>query len=109
MDFTQFQILLGIYGGLFLYPILQVFAIWRTRGWWRALALLPLVAMLPVLFSPLLNLAHGSNMWPVLLIFAVWRILGVLAYLIGLLVADAILSRTLGSNHTVCTGYLKAP
>ena len=90
MDYTDFLIPVGIYGGIFGYPILQFFAVKRMRGWWRVLALLPLIVMLPVLCSAFLGLYRGANLWPIILIFvAPW----VLAYLIALLVVHAVFSR----------------
>jgi uncharacterized integral membrane protein len=86
MDITTFLIPIVIFGGIFGYPILQFLAIKRTRGGWRVLALLPLVAMIPVLIVTFLGLVQGSHLWPIILIFVAPAIL---AHLIVLLVVHA--------------------
>ena len=71
------------YGGIFVYPILQFWAIKRLRGWWRIVALLPLVPMVGILCLTGLMYSQGdNNMWPIpLLMF----LLAALPYLILIL------------------------
>jgi hypothetical protein len=91
MDFTTFLIPIGIFGGILGYPFLQFLAIKRMQGGWRVLALLPLLAMIPVLFVTFLGLLQGSNIWPIILIFVAPPIL---AYLIVLLVVHAVVQKS---------------
>ena len=60
----------AIWGGLLVYPVLQYIALRRLRGrWWRAMAILPLIPMAPVLAVTLVAILQNSNMWPIWLIF----------------------------------------
>ncbi len=59
-----------IFGGLFGYPVLQVWASARMKGMWRILSFLPLLVMGPVLFVTIKDLCHGSNLWPIFLILS---------------------------------------
>ena len=67
--FAATLIPVGLFGGLFGYPILQVRMIRRTRGGWRALAWLPVPLMACVLGVTLYAFAKQSNVWPIILIF----------------------------------------
>ena len=51
------------------YFILQIRAFRRWEGGWRMLALVPLVATVPIVAYTLLAYAAGSNLWPLLMIF----------------------------------------
>jgi hypothetical protein len=86
MDATNTLIAVGIYGGIFGYPILQLLALIRLRGWWRALAAIPLTVMVPVLLITFRACYHQSNLWPLPLIFIAPP---VLVYLIVLLCVEA--------------------
>jgi hypothetical protein len=61
-------ILIGGFAAL-SYPALQVNALRRTRGVWRALAAVPLLPMGYIVVITALALGKGSNLWPILLIF----------------------------------------
>jgi hypothetical protein len=52
------------------YFFLQILMAARYRGRWRLLALLPLVAMVPLALDAALAYAAGSSAWPGLLILA---------------------------------------
>jgi hypothetical protein len=60
-----------IIGGLaaFAYPVLQVRAFRRMRGYWLVLAAVPLLPMFYIIVVTALALGEGSNLWPILLIF----------------------------------------
>src|SRR5690606_14363228 len=51
------------------YLVLQPLLLWRWRGGWRKLAMLPLVISLPVLLYTLFALAAVSNLWPLVMLF----------------------------------------
>jgi hypothetical protein len=89
MDATSILIAVGIYGGIFGYPVLQLYALIRLRGWWQALAAIPLTVMVPVLVITFRAFYHQSNLWPLLLIFIAPP---VLVYLIVLLCVQARIS-----------------
>jgi len=97
MSFSGVLIAVGIYGGIFGYPVLQVLAIVRLRGGWRILAFLPLVVMTPVLIVTFVGFHQDSNLWPLYLIFVAPVIL---AYLIILLVAHAAVRRSSQSGSS---------
>ncbi|MBI2997645.1 MAG: hypothetical protein HYY46_04210 [Deltaproteobacteria bacterium] len=67
--FVEALIPVGMLGGVFVYPILQFFAVRRMRGFWRFLALVPLVPMGYVLTVTFYAFYKESNVWPILLIF----------------------------------------
>jgi hypothetical protein len=52
------------------YFFLQVLTAWRYRGQWRALALVPLLVMVPLAIHAGLAYASGAPGWPVLLVLA---------------------------------------
>jgi len=45
MDSGAVMIMVGFWGGVLAYPILQFIAVKRMRGGWRVLAYLPLILM----------------------------------------------------------------
>lgn len=49
-NLDRFTMLFGfaLSGGPLLYLLLQIIAIWRTRGWWRFAALLPFITAIPL-------------------------------------------------------------
>jgi hypothetical protein len=51
------------------YFVLQPLLIWWWTGGWRIVALVPLIATVPLFGHAMLALAAGSNLWPILLIF----------------------------------------
>lgn len=51
------------------YPVLQLIALWRLRGWSRLFSLLPLIFILPTYIFCLDALSHQSNLWPLWAIF----------------------------------------
>lgn len=51
------------------YLVLQPLLLWRWRGGWRKVAMLPLVIALPVLLYTLFALVAGSNLWPLVMLF----------------------------------------
>lgn len=51
------------------YPILQIIAFWRLRGWPRLISAVPIAVMLPTYAFCLDALSHGSNLWPLRAIF----------------------------------------
>jgi hypothetical protein len=61
-------ITLGMWCAL-LYPILQVAAILRSRGWWRVSGMVPLLVMLPTYMFTWIGYIEGSNLWPLWMIF----------------------------------------
>lgn len=76
-------ILIGFWGGVLGYPLLQFFAIRRMHGGWRFLAFLPLVLMAIVFTFTVVALYQESNLWPIVLIFASPLVLVYLAALLG--------------------------
>lgn len=52
-----------------VYLVLQPLLLWRWRGGWRKVAMLPLVISLPVLLYTLFALLAGSNLWPLVMLF----------------------------------------
>jgi hypothetical protein len=68
-SFIGLLIPIGIWGGLLIYPFLQIFALLRMHGGWRQLAFLPLVPMCIVLIVTIKAFLQHSNMWPILIIF----------------------------------------
>jgi hypothetical protein len=52
------------------YLALQAYAPWRWSGRWRAAALAPLLAMLPLAVLSASLLAQDSNLWPLPFLFA---------------------------------------
>jgi len=67
--FVRLLFPVGFFGGLFIYPFLQYFALRRMCGGWRILAFLPLVPMCIVLIVMIQGLLQQSNLWPILFIF----------------------------------------
>ena len=55
---------------VFAYPLLQVFALAKSRGFHRFLAALPLGAMTPVIGLTIKAYRNDSNLWPLCLIEA---------------------------------------
>lgn len=51
------------------YLVLQPLLLWRWRGGWRKLAMLPLVISVPVSLYTLFALLAGSNLWPLVMLF----------------------------------------
>jgi hypothetical protein len=60
---------LGMYGGIFAYPVLQTVAVWRMHGRWRVLAIIPMAPMAIVLVLTVGGFFQGSSLWPILLVF----------------------------------------
>src|SRR5580700_11068854 len=98
MSFTSLLIAVGIYGGVFGYPVIQVLAIVRLRGGWRILALLPLFVMIPVTVVTFVGFYRGSNLWPIYLIFVAPVIL---AYFIVLLFVHAVVRHSSTSESSL--------
>lgn len=67
--FVALLIPVGILGGIFVYPVLQVIAIRSMRGRWRYLALVPFLPMAYVIPVTIVAFVQQSNLWPILLIF----------------------------------------
>ncbi len=61
--------MVGFWGGVIFYPVLQTIAIKGTRGRWKKIAYIPLVLMVFVLGITILGLIQGSNLWPIVFIF----------------------------------------
>lgn len=51
------------------YLVLQPLLAFRWSGRWRIAALLPLIAIVPVIIHAGYGIASASNLWPLLLIF----------------------------------------
>jgi hypothetical protein len=86
----QLIIMVGFWGGVLAYPILQFFAVKRMRGVWRGLAVLPIVLMGFVFAITVIGVLQESNLWPIVLIFAAPV---VLLYLAVLMVLHALVKR----------------
>jgi hypothetical protein len=65
----QTLIIVGFWGGILGYPILQIIAVSGSRGIMRVLALLPLAVMAIVFSVTIMGLIQESNLWPIFLIF----------------------------------------
>lgn len=52
-----------------LYVLLQLIALWVTQGWWRVLAMVPLVPVLAVVGLVIAASGSGGNVTPILLFF----------------------------------------
>ncbi|GGB44141.1 hypothetical protein GCM10011316_15180 [Roseibium aquae] len=52
-----------------LYVLLQSIALWVTQGWWRVLAMVPLVPVLAVVGLVIAASGSGGNVTPILLFF----------------------------------------
>jgi len=61
--------MVGFWGGILVYPILQIIAVAGSKGIIRILALLPLAVMAIVFSVTIVGFAQESNLWPILLIF----------------------------------------
>ena len=59
----------GLWGGILVYPLLQVVALWRLRDLLRRVAFIPAVLMVPVLGHAAYAYAQNSNLWPIFIIF----------------------------------------
>ena len=59
----------GLWGGILLYPLLQVLVLWRLGGLARRAAFIPALIMVPVLAQAAYAYAHNSNLWPIFIIF----------------------------------------
>ena len=94
MDFGAAIIIVGFWGGVLVYPILQFIAVRRMKGGWRALAYLPLILMAFVFFITIVGLYQQSNLWPLILILVSPL---VLVYLVVLLVSHSVVMR--GKNE----------
>jgi hypothetical protein len=77
------------YGGIFAYPALQFWAIKRLRGGWRYAALLPLPALLLVLYATYEMFSNEVNLWPLALMFF---LIAALPYLLLLLCVHSLVS-----------------
>jgi hypothetical protein len=86
----------GIWGGLFAYPPLQLAALRKLRGIWRILAVLPLVPMGCVLVVTAVAFYQQSNLWPLLLIFMAPI---ALVYLFALMWVHRVVMRRSGSKE----------
>jgi hypothetical protein len=71
------------------YLFLQLLMVWRYRGRWRALSLVPLIVMVPLAIHAGFAFAAGSSLWPLLLILASPV---TFLYLVGLAVVKASVS-----------------
>jgi hypothetical protein len=58
-----------LYGGAVLYPILQVMAFWNWKGWWRLLAVPPFMVMVPIGVDMVNAFRLGSNLAPLVFLF----------------------------------------
>ena len=65
----QTLIMLGFWGGILFYPILQIIAITGSKGIIRVLALIPLAVMIIVFTVTIVGFAQESYLWPIFLIF----------------------------------------
>lgn len=90
MDNGVFIIIVGFWGGVLVYPILQFVVIKRTSGGWRVLAYLPLILMVIVFITTCVGFYQQSNLWPLLLILVSPL---VLVYLVILLVVQSVILR----------------
>jgi hypothetical protein len=88
--FEEILTLVGMLGGIFVYPVLQYIAACRMRGRWRFWAMLPLGPMGFVLVVTVYALLKQSNVWPIPLIFVAPP---ALLYLGVLLVVHTLMSR----------------
>jgi hypothetical protein len=86
MDSGAVMIMVGFWGGVLAYPILQFIAVKRMRGGWRVLAYLPLILMAFVFIITIVGLYQQSNLWPLILILVSPL---VLVYLVILLVSHS--------------------
>lgn len=77
----QLIIMVGFWGGVLVYPVLQFFAVKHMRGVWRGFAVLPLFVMGCVFAVTAIGLIQESNLWPIVLIFASPAVLLYLAVL----------------------------
>ena len=94
MDSGAVMIMVGFWGGVLAYPILQFIAVKRMRGGWRVLAYLPLILMAFVFLITIVGFYQQSNLWPLILILVSPL---VLVYLIILLVSHSFVVR--GKNE----------
>jgi len=90
----QLIIMVGFWGGVLVYPVLQFIAVKRMRGIWRVLAFLPLILMAFVFAITIIGFYQESNLWPIVLILVSPL---VLVYLVVLLVTHAFVVR--GKNE----------
>jgi hypothetical protein len=65
----QTIIVVGFWGGVLVYPILQIIALSGSKGYMRILALLPLAVMAIVFAVTIIGFVQESNLWPIFLIF----------------------------------------
>lgn len=94
MDSGAVMIMVGFWGGVLAYPILQFIAVKRMRGGWRVLAYLPLILMVFVFVITIVGFYQQSNLWPLILILVSPL---VFLYLVILLVSHSFLVR--GKNE----------
>ena len=94
MDSGAVMIMVGFWGGVLAYPILQFIAVKKMRGGWRVLAYLPLILMVFVFVITIVGFYQQSNLWPLILILVSPL---VLLYLVILLVSHSFLVR--GKNE----------
>jgi peptidoglycan/LPS O-acetylase OafA/YrhL len=94
MDSGAVIIMVGFWGGVLAYPILQFIAVKRMRGGWRVLAYLPLILMAFVFLITIVGFYQQSNLWPLILILVSPL---VLVYLVILLVSHSFVVR--GNNE----------
>lgn len=94
MDSGAVMIMVGFWGGVLAYPILQFIAVKRMRGGWRVLAYLPLILMVFVFIITIVGFYQQSNLWPLILILVSPL---VFLYLVILLVSHSFLVR--GKNE----------
>jgi len=65
----QTIIVVGFWGGILVYPILQIIAVAGSKGIMRVLAFLPLAVMAIVFSVTIVGFNQESNLWPIFLIF----------------------------------------
>jgi hypothetical protein len=94
MDFGAVMIMVGFWGGILAYPILQFIAIKRMQGGWSVLAYLPFILMTFVFLITIVGFVQQSNLWPLILILVSPL---VLVYLVILLVGHSVFMR--GKNE----------
>jgi len=94
MDSGAVIIMVGFWGGILAYPILQFIAVKRMHGGWRVLAYLPLILMAFVFLITVVGFYQQSNLWPLVLILVSPL---VLVYLVILLVSHSFVMR--GKNE----------
>lgn len=80
---SNLAVMVGIWGGILVYPILQFIAVRRMHGVWRVFAFLPLILMVFVFAVTVVGVYQRASLAPIALILVSPL---VLVYLVGLLV-----------------------